>query len=113
MVFCLKSVSRLSFYHQRVLEFQETPNFKIIFKELPELKEKNILSCGNCPSFYFPENKIQCLRGWNFSMKPDRNPELVPEAFILFKENEWFCRKQVPKGWIRHSFSEVEVFLKP
>lgn len=100
-----------TFHQKRLLQINEPMNFSKILTDLPELKEKVVLNCGNCPSFYFDKNKIQCRGGWDFSLDTDKNPDVQAKAFILFKKNTWFCEKYIPKGWVKHDYPEVEVYL--
>lgn len=101
-----------TFYQQGLLQKGSSLNFREVFESVPTLKDRVTLSCGNCPSFYFDEDKLQCKRGWDFSLETHKNPGKEPQAFILFKKNEWFCAKQVPHGWQEYDFPEVKVFLR-
>lgn len=107
----LVSTFLFTFHHKRLLGINAPMSFFKIFEDLPALKEKVVLNCGNCPSFYFDKNKIQCRGGWDFSLDTDKNPDVQAEAFILFKKNTWFCEKYIPKGWVKHDYPEVEVYL--
>jgi hypothetical protein len=109
----LISTFAFTFYQRGVLQAANAPDVQSLFKAFPKLSEKVVLSCGNCPSFYFDDDKIQCLRGWDFSLESHKNPELRPEVFILFKRNEWFCKKQAPQNWQEYDFPELKVYFRP
>lgn len=84
-----------------------------MIKNHPELKTEVVLNCGNCPSFYFDADRIKCIRGWDFKIKPDKNLEKKEKAVLIFKQNINFCKDFIPKRWKEYSYDGVLLFLSP